>query len=224
METLLTSDPPLVKEAWRWMQGWYKTAYNLPPPPVCISLAHITAEQVEVYRKVPPPGDNMTIETSPFSIDDYIPLMDKIEWSVYRLWRHLSGRASSMQAEHLQYWLTATTHKEQPDTANWERVVEILQTAFRDDRISTECTWQMVVLVPKGDGEFRGIGIVGVLWKALSGVINRRIRAAVKLNNFIHGLLGGWGTWTAYLKSKFPQQMMELLEVLYKFFLDIRKP
>ena len=30
-----------------------------------------------------------------------------------------------------------------------------------------ECDWYMVVLVPKENGEFRGIGLIEVIWKAL---------------------------------------------------------
>ena len=56
METLLVSDPPLVKEAWHNIQGWYDTAYNFPPPPTHITLVHITTEWVDMYRWLPPPG------------------------------------------------------------------------------------------------------------------------------------------------------------------------
>ena len=31
--------------------------------------------------------------------------------------------------------------------------------------------WYIVVIIPKCDGDFRGIGFVKVLWKALSGVV-----------------------------------------------------
>ena len=81
-ETLLASDRPLVNEAWYRMQGCYKKASKLPPPPNRITLAYITAEQVELYRRVPPSGDRIPIETSPFAIDYSIPLVDDIEWEV----------------------------------------------------------------------------------------------------------------------------------------------
>ena len=38
METLLTSDPPLIKEAWRQMKGWYKTDTNRHPSPKFVTL------------------------------------------------------------------------------------------------------------------------------------------------------------------------------------------
>ena len=44
--------------------------------------------------------------------------------------------------------------------------------AFRDGRLPKECMWKMEFIIPKGDGEFRGISITEVLWKTLLGVIN----------------------------------------------------
>ena len=79
METLFVSYPPLVKEAWRQMQGWSKTAINFPPSPARITLARINAEQVDIYRQVPPPGISIPINMVPFIINDSIPLMDNIE-------------------------------------------------------------------------------------------------------------------------------------------------
>ena len=35
-----------------------------------------------------------------------------------------------MRSEHLQSWLAAVTREERPDTENWDRLVDILQTYF----------------------------------------------------------------------------------------------
>ena len=129
-----------------------------------------------------------------------------------------------MQAEHLQYWMEAATREERPYTANWDRVVDIIQTYFWYGRLLTECMWQMVVLIPKGNGGFRGNGILEVLWKALLRVINRRIRAAVKFHGVLHGFWVGWGMGTASLETKLLQQLTDMREeVLYKVFLNLRK-
>ena len=123
--------------------------------------------------------------------------MDEIEWAECCLQKHQWGGASGMQAEHLQYWMEAATREERPYTANWDRVVDIIQTYFWYGRLLTECMWQMVVLIPKGNGGFRGNGILKVLWKALLRVINRRIRAADqgggKVSWCATWLLGGLG-------------------------------
>ena len=129
-----------------------------------------------------------------------------------------------MQAENFQYWMEAATREERPYTANWDRVVDIIQTYFWYGRLLTECMWQMVVLIPKGNGGFRGNGILEVLWKALLRVINRRIRAAVKFHGVLHGFWVGWGMGTASLETKLLQQLTDMREeVLYKVFLNLRK-
>ena len=88
-----------------------------------------------------------------------------------------------MQAEDLKGWLTAVRRGEREreaatkeggeerehgerrtdttaDEENWARVVELVQTAFRDGDLAEEATWQVVVLIPKGKGDYRGIGLV----------------------------------------------------------------
>ena len=62
-----------------------------------------------------------------------------------------------------------------------------------------ECMWQKVVLIPKGNGEFVVIGLVKVLWKALSGVINRQIGVVVQFHNVLHGFRASWGMGNASL-------------------------
>ena len=42
------------------------------------------------------------------------------------------------------------------DEENWARVVELVQTVFRDGDLAEEATWQAVVLTPKGKGDYRG--------------------------------------------------------------------
>ena len=38
IESLLTSDPPLIREAWVDMWGWYRYAANRPPPTAHVNL------------------------------------------------------------------------------------------------------------------------------------------------------------------------------------------
>ena len=117
-----------------------------------------------------------------------------------------------MRVDHLQSWLEEETCEERLDTANWEQVVEIPQPEIRYGRVLTECAWQTVVLIPKENGEFRGIGHVEVLWKALSGVINRQIGAAVKFHNVLHEFWTGQGMVTISLEVKLIQKLTEIRE------------
>ena len=42
------------------------------------------------------------------------------------------------------------------------KLVEMTQTAFREGKLVEEAMWQTMVLILKGKGEFRGIGLVEV--------------------------------------------------------------
>ena len=87
------------------------------------------------------------------------------EWAVKRLRNNRSRGPSRMQAEHLKGWLAVARRGEKGENAdkegggredtregaeNWARVVELVQTAFRDGDLAEEATCQAVVLIPKG--------------------------------------------------------------------------
>ena len=95
---------------------------------------------------------------------------------------------------------------------HWERVVELIQTAFRDGELAEEATWQAVVLFPKGKGEYRGIGLVEVMWKVVAVILNRRLTSSITFHNVLHGFRAGRGTGTATLEAKLLQQLAAMRE------------
>ena len=48
-------------------------------------------------------------------------------------------------------------------------------------------TCQVVVMIPKEGVEFRGIGLVEVIWKTAADIINQCIGTATKFHNVFHG-------------------------------------
>ena len=44
-------------------------------------------------------------------------------------------------------------------------VVDLVQAEFREGKLSEEAMWQAVVLIPKGSKDYRGIGLVEVMWR-----------------------------------------------------------
>ena len=85
---------------------------NHAPPPAQVTLEQITADCVDLYRHIPPPGDNTPISVEPFPVEDLLPTEDKIKWAVKRMRKHRSGRPSEMRSDHLKGWL-AEAHKEE---------------------------------------------------------------------------------------------------------------
>ena len=76
-----------------------------------------TAERVELYRYVPPPGGNIPISMEPSPVGDLVPTEDKIEWAVKRLRNHRSRGPSGMRAEHLKRCLAEVRKAVKEDTA-----------------------------------------------------------------------------------------------------------
>ena len=81
-----------------------------------------------------------------------------------------------------------------------------------------------MVLITKGKKDYRGIGLVDVMWKVVVAILNRQFTASITYHDLLHGFRVGHGTGTATLKSKLLQQLAALREeVLYVIFLDLHK-
>ena len=86
-------------------------------------------------------------------------------------------------------------------------MVELIQTAFREGELAEETTLQAVVLIPKGKKDYRGIGLVEVMWKVVAVILNRRFTSSITYHDALHGFQAGHGTGTATLEDKLLQQL-----------------
>ena len=103
-------------------------------------------------------------------------------------------------------------------------MVDIVQLVFQDRVIVEEVDWQVVVLIPKGVGYYRVIGIMEVIWKSVVVILNRRFTAVITCPDFLHGFRAGCGMGTVTLKVKLLYQVDALRDaVLYAIFLDLHK-
>ena len=81
-----------------------------------------------------------------------------------------------------------------------------------------------MVLIQKGKKDYRGIGLLEVMWKVVAAILNFRLMESITFHNFLHGFQAGRGTGTPTLDSKLLQQLADLREeVLYVIFLDLYK-
>ena len=171
-----------------------------------------------------------------------VPTEGEIEGAVKYLRKNRSGGPSRMRSEHLKGWLAASNWRKReaseegegegktddeeggPTEPNWERLGELIQTAFREGRLADEAMWQAVVLILKEKKDYRGIGLVEVMWKVVAKFLNRRLTASITYHDFLHGFRAGRGTGTTTLKEKLLQQLAVLREeVLYVILLDLNK-
>ena len=111
VETLLGVDPPMPREAWQRLKGWYKATVDRAPPPARATLERITAERVDLYSYVPSPGTNIPVTVRLVPVDDSVTMEDEIKEAVKNLRRNRSGGSSGMRDEHLKGWLAASKRK-----------------------------------------------------------------------------------------------------------------
>ena len=83
-----------------------------------------------------------------------------------------------------------------------------------------DCTWNNVILLPKGGGEYHVIGIVGVLCKVISIIFDRCLEESIELHDVVQMSRVWRGTGTATLEAKILQEITGMQkEVLYDIFI-----
>jgi len=81
-----------------------------------------------------------------------------------------------------------------------------------------------LVLLPKGNGKFRGIGFLEIVWKLLEVIIHRRLATKILFHESLHGIRAKRGTTTAILKVKTMQEAVQVDQsTFHGIFLDLRK-
>jgi hypothetical protein len=95
---------------------------------------------------------------------------------------------------------------------------------FETGAIPTEMTWSILVLIPKASGLTRGIGLLEVMWKVCSTIINKRLQQSITFHNSLHMFHTEHGTGTASLDAKLQMQLSHIRGIpLYQIFLDLSK-
>ena len=116
-----------------------------------------------------------------------------------------------MKAEHLKEWLWAATREKDQDTKTWDKVVSVIHVAFMEGYILEALMQTTMVLIPKGNGQYRGIGLVEIIWKVCTSIVSSRLQRSIVLHDFIHGFRQGSGTGTSIMEAKLEQQLAEII-------------
>ncbi len=105
---------------------------------------------------------------------------------------------------------------------NWRLLVCLIQAIWTQGKILQHLTWVIVVLLQKGGGDYRGIGLLELLWKVVERIMDRQLNT-LPLHEALHGCQNGHGTGTAILETKLAQQLTHLdQEPFYGVFLDLK--
>jgi hypothetical protein len=102
-------------EAWHHLKGWYHMAEDRAPKACPEALASQTAERVELYTAVRPPGWLLPINVTPIPVPDDTPMDHEIRKVVAKLRNGCTAGATGMRAEHLKEWLRGIRHEEAED-------------------------------------------------------------------------------------------------------------
>jgi hypothetical protein len=104
---------------------------------------------------------------------------------------------------------------------SWRLFVRLVQTAWIHGMIPRQLLWSIVVLIPKGRGDYRGIGLLEPIWKCIEWVIDHQLDA-IKLHDSLHGCRSKHGTGTAIIEVKLAQQLSYFkLKPFYGVFLNL---
>jgi hypothetical protein len=121
-------------------------------------------------------------------------------------------------------WLDAAKRSKDPDPVKWNKFVELVQHAFATGELPAEISWSVLVVIPKGYGGFRGIGLLEVIWKVISSIIDSRLQAEIEFDDSLHGFRVERGTSTACIEAKLHMQLVcAQRKTLYQIFIDLAK-
>jgi hypothetical protein len=173
----------------------------------------------------PPPHQSHPVEIS----DD--PLTDgKLRQVAGKLTNGRAAGVSGMCTEHVKEWLNGMQWEEDleghgVDGAgdNWQLFVRLVQETWTHGTIPRQLLWIIVVLIPKGGRDYRGIGLLEPVWKCIEQVIDHQLDM-INLHDSLHGCRHNRGTGTAIIEAKLAQQLSYLeLRPFYGVFLNLRK-
>ncbi len=164
-------------EAWRHLKGWYRLAEDQAPKPCQETLAKQTQERINLYAAHQPPEEMLPLHIDPAPIPDASSMDSELRMVVGQPRNGCAAGATGMKAEHLKEWLANIMLEEWEDGGveglgdRWRSFVALLQAIWTTGTVPTQMTWMIVVLLPKGGDDFRGIGILNPIWKVVEKVM-----------------------------------------------------
>ena len=92
-----------------------------------------------------------------------------------------------MRVKDLKGWLQEAKREKDPEGRRWYPVVRLVQVMFRDSPALEYIDWSTMVLLSKGKGGYRVIGIVEMLCRVFSVVVNFSLKMSVMMHNNFYG-------------------------------------
>ncbi len=173
----------------------------------------------------------LPINKDPIPVEDETPTDGELREAVKELTNGRTGGASGMHAEDVKAWVHGIQLEEDPKDRlanvdkgdNWRLFLKLAQAVWDHGDIPPQLLWVVVVLIPKGGGDYCGIGLLEPIWKVCKCIIDKRLNT-FDLHESLHGCWNGRGTGTAGIEAKLAQQLAHLEQVpFYGVFIDLKK-
>ena len=68
----------------------------------------------------------------------------------------------------------------------------------------------VLVLIPKGGTNTRGIGLLGTLWKVVEALIDTRLCSSLNMHDVLHGIRSGIWMGMAIMKLNINQDLVSI--------------
>jgi hypothetical protein len=133
-----------------------------------------------------------------------------------------------MKAEHLKKWLRSIRREEAEESAEgagdcWRLFVALVQATCESGTMPSQMSWMVIVLLPKGGGDYCGIGLLDPMWKIMEKIMVAQM-SYLQLHDCLHGGLPLRGMGTAIMEVKLNQQLAWVDQApLYQIYLDLKK-
>ncbi len=135
-----------------------------------------TEERIALYTRRTPPGEPLPININPAPNPDGVPTDLEVQEAVGELTNGRSGGASKMRAEHMKEWLQGIRREEDPKTAignqgagdAWRLLMRLVAAVWETGTIPPQLGWIIVVLIPKGGDDYRGIRLLEPFGRSLN--------------------------------------------------------
>jgi hypothetical protein len=168
-----------VQEAFCHLKGWYRAVTETQAKPCYHTMERQTLEWVDLYARRESPGDPLPINVTPVEISNDPPTDGELRQVAGELTNGRAAGASGMRTEHVKEWLNGMQWEEDLEGHgvngagdNWRLFVQLVQETWTHGTIPCQLLWIIVVLIPKGGGDYRGIGLLELVWKCIERVID----------------------------------------------------
>ncbi len=221
----LAADKP--KEVWQCLKGWYRSTTNWSPKPCYLMMEHLTAERMELYARDPPLGGAFPINNDPLPVPDELPTDGKIREGVRQLQNGQAAGVGKMRMEHLKEWLADILEEEKNGKEGmgqkWQLFVQLVTAIWERGSIPEQMTWMVIILLPKGGGGHRVIGLLEPCWKVMEPILVQWL-LLIQFQDCLYGGISQKGTDMAMIKAKLVQQLAFLDQTpWHQIFLDLHK-